>query len=70
MSEERLYFEIAPVSELCGCVSVALTEVEQGRVSRAISTERRDALMVRFFESGRDRSYDVDCPRCDTGIKH
>ncbi|MBS8230529.1 hypothetical protein DYI41_06265 [Marinobacter salarius] len=70
VTEGRLYFETAPVSELCGCVSVALTDVEQGRLSRAITTERKDALMKHFIESGRDRSYDADCPRCDTGIKH
>ena len=70
MSVERLYFETAPASELCGCVSIALTESELGRLDRAISKERRDSLMKRFFESGRDRNYDADCPSCDTGIKH
>lgn len=70
MSKQNLYFETAPVSELCGCVSIALTESEHGRLERAVSKERKDSLMQCFFESGRDRSYDADCPSCDTGIKH
>lgn len=70
MNEDRLYFEVAPVADLCDCVSIALTDTDQGRLSRAISKERRDRLKKRFFESGRDRSYDADCLRCDTGIKH
>jgi len=69
MSEEQLYFQDAPVSELCGCVSIALTESEQGRLARAQSQARRDALMKRFLEGGRDRSYDAQCPNCDMGIK-
>lgn len=70
MSDERLYFESAPASELCSCVSIALTESEQGRLARAISTERREALMERFIASGRNRIYDADCTQCDAGIKH
>lgn len=70
MNEDRLYFETASVTELCGCVSTALTDSEQGRLSRAITKERKDALMERFLESSRDRSYDADCHYCDAGIKH
>lgn len=70
VNEERLYFETAPVPELCDCVSIALTDAEQGRLSRAISKERRDSLMKCFFESGRERSYDADCTGCDAGIRH
>jgi len=70
MSQDQMYFQTAPVSELCDCVGIELTDSESGRLSRARSQEQRERLMKVFFESGRDRSYDENCPDCDAGIIH
>ncbi|MEH6812942.1 MAG: hypothetical protein V7677_10480 [Motiliproteus sp.] len=69
MSDERLCFETAPYEELCGCVSVHLTDREQKELKFADSRGRREVSMRKWFKTDKQRTYLADCPNCDTGIK-
>ena len=65
-----LRFETAPYSELCGCVSIHLNDMEIRALDFATRAGRRNEFMERKFNDGRERTYLAECPKCDAGMAH
>jgi hypothetical protein len=65
-----MYFQDAPYDELCGCVTVAITDKEAKRLTRTSCEFNKGFLRSLFNNTNRNRTYMADCPDCDCGISN
>jgi hypothetical protein len=65
---ELMYFETAPINELCDCVSVELDTRQSALLKRY--PEQQKKIVNGALGSGNQRYHESDCKKCDsTGVK-